>query len=364
MNQVCCVRGWMWGVLVALAVSLTSVTATAAPPPEKATAAQPPELGAIHWQRGFDGALAAAKKADRPLLVLFQEVPGCGTCVGYGAGPLSHPLIVEAAETLFRPVAVYNNIPGDDEKTLKSFKEKAWNNPVVRIVSADRRDIVPRVAGDYSSAGLVAAMVAALEKQKKPVPRYLRMLAEELRSRSRKTETATFAMHCFWEGEGALGRMPGVLRTLPGFVGKREVVEVEFDPSIVDYAALVEKARGAKCASRVFTRSDRQQKVARKLVGDEAERTDEATRPDKQPKYYLSRTPMRFVPMTPMQACRVNSAIGAGKDAKPLLSPRQAALFETVKVNLTAGWPDAVGAEDLAKAWGAAQTVAARLRRG
>ncbi len=39
-------------------------------------AAQPAELGAVSWFRDFDAATADAKAHDRPLLVLFQEVPG------------------------------------------------------------------------------------------------------------------------------------------------------------------------------------------------------------------------------------------------------------------------------------------------
>ena len=36
----------------------------------------PVELGQVHWLRGFEKALEKAKKNDKPLLVLFQEVPG------------------------------------------------------------------------------------------------------------------------------------------------------------------------------------------------------------------------------------------------------------------------------------------------
>ena len=64
-----------------------------------------PELGRIHWGRNFDHALAAAKQQNKLLLVLFDEVPGCSTCTGYGRQVLSHPLITEAidfGETPFR----------------------------------------------------------------------------------------------------------------------------------------------------------------------------------------------------------------------------------------------------------------------
>ena len=38
--------------------------------------ANPVELGKIQWRRGFDEALVESKNSGRPLLVLFQEVPG------------------------------------------------------------------------------------------------------------------------------------------------------------------------------------------------------------------------------------------------------------------------------------------------
>ncbi|MEM7260849.1 MAG: hypothetical protein AAF488_02595 [Planctomycetota bacterium] len=37
---------------------------------------QPVELGVVRWHRDFDAAAEAAKKDGKPLLTLFQEVPG------------------------------------------------------------------------------------------------------------------------------------------------------------------------------------------------------------------------------------------------------------------------------------------------
>jgi hypothetical protein len=36
----------------------------------------PPELGRIDWSRDFDAAATSAKKESKPILLLFQEVPG------------------------------------------------------------------------------------------------------------------------------------------------------------------------------------------------------------------------------------------------------------------------------------------------
>jgi hypothetical protein len=44
----------------------------------------PVELGHIRWLRNFDKAVEAAKESDKPILVLFQEVPGWGHARGMG----------------------------------------------------------------------------------------------------------------------------------------------------------------------------------------------------------------------------------------------------------------------------------------
>src|SRR6185503_3528571 len=74
----------------------------------------PPELGRVHFERDFERASMTAREQKKPMFLLFQEIPGCATCKGFGAGPLSHPLLVEAIETLFVPVVVHNNASGAD----------------------------------------------------------------------------------------------------------------------------------------------------------------------------------------------------------------------------------------------------------
>ncbi len=336
---------------VGLAVLMTTALPAAAG--DKTRDTTPPELGRVRWVRGFDKATAQAKKVDKPVLVLFQEVPGCHTCVSYGQDVLSHPLIVEAAETLFVPVAIYNNIEGPDKITLTSFKEKAWNNPVVRIVSADRTALTPRLGEDYSLAGLASTMVAALQKLERPVPEYLSLVATEHAARRAGLARATFVMHCFWEGEAALGKLPATVSTLPGFVDKVEVVDVEFDPKVMSYESLLNEAQRLDCAAQVFTHNPEQQRLAAKLVGDAATPFAGTVRPDKEPKYYLANSPYRHVPMTPTQASRVNAALGLKGKPDRFLSPRQRKILEAVKANPQADWPVAVGVS-MIEAWPAA----------
>ena len=113
---------------------------------------------------------------------------------------LRDPLVVEAIETLFVPVAVRNNSKGDDDaRILAAFEEPSWNNPVVRIVDPKAgelgKDLVPRLNNDWSADGLIGAMVAARKAAQMSVPVWLQVLQTEEQSRRRGLERAIFAMH-------------------------------------------------------------------------------------------------------------------------------------------------------------------------
>lgn len=140
--------------------------------------AQAEELGDVAWVHDWDAAVAESTRSGKPLLILFTEAEGCSTVRGYGNGVLRHPLIVDAAETLFVPVVVYNNVAGADRAVLESFGERSWNNPVVRIMTAERVELVPRMARDYTVGRLSADMRDALDSLGATVPTWLRSLAE------------------------------------------------------------------------------------------------------------------------------------------------------------------------------------------
>ncbi len=318
---------------------------------------QPVELGQVDWIRSFDEGVRVAKSQNKPLLVLFQEVPGCSTASGYGKNVLSHPLIVEAIETLFVPVAIYNNEGREDSKVLKSFGEPSWNNPVVRIITPERKELAPRLSGDYTKAGLVQTMIDSLEKSGREVPQYLILLNKELRARSIGVDKATFAMHCFWTGEGKLGAIDGVISSKPGFMGRSEVVEVEFDPSVISYGELVKRAKQRGVASRVFARNSNQHDTAASIVGGSSVSSESSFRSDREPKYYLSKTLYRYLPMTSTQAARVNSAIGRRQSPNKYLSPGQLSLLNIIKERGELEWKDAINRE-FSQAWSRALLIA------
>jgi hypothetical protein len=285
--------------------------------------AAPREIGAVDWERDFDAALARSKALGRPVFAFFQEVPGCSTCVSFGEQVLEQPMLVEAIETEFVPVLVYNNRPGRDAALLARFGEPAWNNPVVRFLDGDGQDLIPRKAGVWSPYAVGKRMLQALEAAGRPAPDSLRRTVDE--AKPRHSELATFGMYCYWSGETCLGSMPGILETRTGAVGGSEVVEVRFDPDLISYPALLREAHTRGCAARVFVRDERQLALASDVFGRAALLVSGALREagDRDQKYYLKRSRWKNLALTPGQATRVNSAIGRGLDPTPALSPRQ-----------------------------------------
>lgn len=283
----------------------------------------PDELGNVRWGRDFETARTEAARTGRPMLVLFQEVPGCRTCVDFGNGPMSNPLIVEAIETEFVPVVVFNNRPGDDARVLQACREPAWNNPVVRFFDGAGRDVIPRADGVYREGGVAARMAEALRAAHRAVPAYLALVMEETAPVRRAS--ATIAMHCFWEGEAALGGLDGVLSTRAAYLDGHEVVDVTFDVSRLPYERLLAEAERRGLAARVYARDEAQLAAARRVVGTRAVRSDERSRPapESDQKRHLRLSALAGLDLTPLQEARVNAALAAGTPVDRWLSPRQ-----------------------------------------
>ena len=272
------------------------------------------ELGKVSWYRDYDDVAALALKENKAILILFQEVPGCSTCRNYGQDVLSHPLMVEAIENLFIPLAIHNNKGGKDKETLEKFNEPSWNNPVVRIVDPLGKDIVKRVGSDYTALGLYEAMEYALKVENKEVPEFLKLLGEELTASENGTLKETyFKMYCFWSGEKQLGSKNGVLNTEAGFMGGHEVVKVEYDEAQLSPEQL------KQFATRYQITPISKDNSYRPAVNDE--------------DYFLRHTDYKYLPLTPLQRTKINSAIGNRKSAEKYLSPKQLVWLEQLQNN-------------------------------
>lgn len=266
-----------------------------------ASAATPHELGDVPWSRNLDAARMEAARTGKPVLVLFNEVPGCSTVNVYADDVLTDPFVLDAA-ALFVAVFVSNNdFDGEhgavDRAAIARYAEPTWNNPVLRIVDANGAMLAPRITHDLGRAGLLRAMVTALDKASREVPPWLRIVADE----PRPAVTKTFACACFWEGEASLGARAGVKTTEAGFIDGREVVRVTVD---ADRASALDRA-------------------AQQLGYEEVTRGAFRAAPARDDKHALKRTSWASVAMTPAQRTRVNAAVAAGEDPSAFLAPHQ-----------------------------------------
>lgn len=108
---------------------------------------------------------------------------------------LSHPLIVEAAETWFEPLCIYNNTKGDhDAKVRAAFEEPSWNNPVVRILDRAGEDLTQKLTRRWSVAGMADLMVRALRAADRTPPTWLALLAATSDVAADRVESAIFGM--------------------------------------------------------------------------------------------------------------------------------------------------------------------------
>lgn len=282
------------------------------------------ELGRVNWLRNLQTGLQKSKDSGKPILILFQEVPGCSTCKNYGSGPLSHPLLVEAIEQYFIPVCIHNNKEGLDKAALKLFNEPSWNNPVIRIVDKDLKDILGRLAGDYSSYGLVSKINAALLVCGIKIPGYLSLLEQEFRAKQFGSSQATFGMYCFWSGEKTYGKLEGVLTTNAGFMGGSEVVTIQYDQSKIGLEELIKFGKLQNNADRLFTNENLKiNSIPISKLG--------SFRQDAETKYYLYKSDYKYVPMTDMQATKLNAALGNGLSDDSMLSPKQIQYYKSIQ---------------------------------
>lgn len=64
-----------------------------------------------------------------------------------------------------------------------------------------------------------------------------------------KTEKATFGAGCYWGSQPAFHQLAGVVATVVGFMDDIEVVQVEYDPTLISYDGLLKAFWGSHDAS-------------------------------------------------------------------------------------------------------------------
>lgn len=291
---------------------------------------QPQELGEVSWYRNIDDAKKQSAATNKPILVLFQEVPGCATCRNYGNNVLSHPLLVEVIENEFVPLTIFNNKGGDDAKVLKEYGEPSWNNPVLRAINADGKNLVKRHAGRYDVESLMSYMEFVLVAYGNEPPAYVKLFSEEIFKADKNLSEAYYSMYCFWTGEAKLGSIDGVVSTSPGFMDGREVVKVVYDKELVSDDEITKEVKSDK-----FT-----------FVKDPSK-----FRIDRDPQYYLKKSPYKYLPLTKGQRTKINSAIANRQNPDNYLSPTQKAWKAELESSRNASKKKAFYDMDILKSW-------------
>lgn len=288
------------------------------------------ELGKVTWLRDYNEALEESALKNKPVLLFFQEIPGCSTCVNYGRDVLSHPLMVEFIENEFIPLAIYNNKPGKDAEILKKYNEPSWNNPVTHFVDSKGDDIVNKLAHNYQPLAMYNKMVEVLETLGKPIPLYAKALGNDLKIEYGYFKTTVYETPCFWSGETTLAQHPGVVYTEAGWIGGAEVVKVFFDAKKASLETLDNYAK----QEGFYT------------IGNH-----ENYRIDKTPQYYLSRTTFASIPLSKVQRTNINLAIPYRKDPSDFLSPKQLTKFQILSQGLNDEGGQKVYALDFETSW-------------
>jgi hypothetical protein len=268
----------------------------------------PIEVGQVSWNRDLAAAFRKSATTKKPVLILFQEVPGCVGCRQFGKDVLSHPPLVEAMETEFVPVLVHNNKGGKDTEILKRFGEPAWNYQVIRFLNAEGQDIIPRKDRIWDIHGVAGRMIKTLEQSRRPVPGYLQAIAAESKDTA-QLKLAGFAMNCFWTGEMRLGQIDGVMRTEAGWFDGREITLVRFDPAVISFTQLSDQAAEIDCAHKVYVTAEADLAVARKSGWFTVGKLDSTYRSAAQSdqKKQLQSTPFAKLDLSPVQRTKVNA---------------------------------------------------------
>jgi hypothetical protein len=285
------------------------------------------ELGDVKWRRDHDCALALAANQGKPVLLLFQEVPGCSTCVRFGQDVLTHPLMVELIADRFVPVAIFNNHPGADAEILRRYDEPSWNNPVVRFLGPDGTELLPKLADRYDALGLHEKITSVLKMFGDDVPGYFRLLGRDLLIEYGLSTCVTYTTPCFWSGETSLAQHPAVITTDAGWVDGEEAVQVQFDP-------------------RGVSRSDLDAYARAEGFGPTESGGFEL---DREPQFYLRKSAARHLPLTPAQRTRINLALPYRLPLPDLLSPQQVTWLGDQQLRQSSG--DETYRQDIRQSW-------------
>lgn len=243
----------------------------------------------------------------------------------------SHPLVIEAAESLFVTVRI---LP-------ESSRACEAPSTSLRVLDKDGNDVVACIDGSRVSVGnIVSLMTCGLKALKIEVPTYLSILDQEEKGKERLRPDGTVQQICrlvvFGMSEPQVGEVEfagqeGVLATRTGYVGRQRVVQVSYDSTKVSYGSLLRFALNHQAPDVIYYTSNDERIAARVEVQGKCQIVHLSGNvvADFDSKHFLRQTVLRYVPLTDLQGTLANRlvAMGALDEATHLLSPRQGVIM-------------------------------------
>ena len=295
------------------------------------------ELGYVSFRcENLAAAMAQARALKLPVAQIHVVEAGD---IDAGMTVFSHPLVVEALETLF---VGYCTLP--DETGVSSTGCTTLN------ISNERGTRLLSVGGkDLSLASAVKAICSTLEQTGSHVPQYLDLLLDEVNTSTTTLRTALFLVSDTSQAEVFCAGIDPVLSTRVGKVAGRTAIELAYDARHIGFAMLVRKVLELDSVQSVCYQTNDQRvsarvEVSRVIKPVTVDKYESDFEESLSSKAALRGTPMRFVPMTRLQALRANRLISLGQFNKAvnLLSPRQGMILMEAMHHMSNDIADAV----------------------
>ncbi len=317
------------------------------------TALNNKNLGRVRWLSDYNTALLKMAEENKPMLVYILGNTGNDVLSVRRNEILSHPLIVEAIESNFIPVAVSPAVAA--EHSILSLPGDTKTGTAMSIVGTDGH---PKSKNSDDAAWmkhLTGIMLDALQQEGMAAPVYLKLVNEEFNA-AEKRESAVITLHCFWSGEVELGIEHGIVYTEPGYIGDKEALYLEFNGSAISYEDILKSSLDLNLINEAFPMNEQQSTAAHGIMPDKkvVDTTADAFVPAPRKasyKRYLSKSIYRFVPMTEKQAIMVNNALFLDEDPSEFLSPRQLQMYRYIKRKQYIEWQSRVHDPDFPAGW-------------
>lgn len=315
------------------------------------------ELGYLEFPfSDISEACTVAESTGKPIFAFHTTLPGDEDV---GEEIFSHPVIVEAIQTLFVPVLCIEEVTADTPVRRSSSGRRCRAS--VLIMEATSLELLiddPLVGDTLTKEDVLGAMVKALEKLGNCVPKYLQVLQKgEISCEEKRLVVGT--------GDPARAEIEFV--TLEGVVAvssnlwtQQRVVVVNYDPRRITFSMLVRHAVQHSLCDTVYHLVN-EERIAAQIESSRL-RSPPALLPlqggyfdrDIFSKHALRKTSFRFVPLTRLQSALANRLVQTGRfnEAMHLLSPFQGQMlmqamrsgpsekryFEVVDVPILVAW--------------------------